>query len=466
MRRLRTKILRRGGVALLLSLTALAGSAKSSPGQTPTDKAPSQNSTGATVRIDAKPTNLAPDIVPESLWDGRLKMPFHSLDDPKMVKAAEADFVDDDEYVLALTVNGESRAYPTRYIWWHHIVNDTIGGTLSGADTQTATGSAGTGSTSTNSHAKSETESEGARGVPIAVTYCSVCNTGVCYDPTIDSSTVKLDFYGLYNGTVALCERETESVMLQASGRFISGSLRDKSLKTIPILDTTWGEWKSLHPDTLVMSPDTIYKRAYPPKGRREPRGYDRFPMPVFAPTVTHGDSRLPNFQKVLGVTVRQENRKPDTLYRAYPISALQKAGIVNDKIGSAPVAIFFKPKSLTAVALSRQLDGKTLTFEMRKQSDGADAIFDRGTGTRWNIEGRGVEGPLANKSLTRLENHLSQWYGWVAYFPTTSVYGSREKPQIGKPFVSDSDSKTVPKVDAKPVEKDPLSDPDEHKNP
>ena len=39
------------------------------------------------------------------------------------------------------------------------------------------------------------------------------------------AKAIKLDFYGLYNGIVALCDRETESVLLQAEGRFINGPL-------------------------------------------------------------------------------------------------------------------------------------------------------------------------------------------------------------------------------------------------
>ena len=53
--------------------------------------------------------------------------PFRALNFPKMVKAAEADFLNDDECVLGITVNGESRAYPTRFAWFHHIINDKLG---------------------------------------------------------------------------------------------------------------------------------------------------------------------------------------------------------------------------------------------------------------------------------------------------------------------------------------------------
>src|SRR5690242_3003153 len=70
---------------------------------------------------------LAADIKPQALWDGRKEVEFHAADFPKMVKAADAKFMIDDEYVLGVTGNGESRAYPTRFVSWHHIINDKIG---------------------------------------------------------------------------------------------------------------------------------------------------------------------------------------------------------------------------------------------------------------------------------------------------------------------------------------------------
>jgi hypothetical protein len=78
--------------------------------------------------------SVAPDIKAEALWDGRKMMPFHAKDNPRMVKAAEADFLEDGEYVLGLTINGESRAYPTRFAQWHHIINDKVGKAEAGGE--------------------------------------------------------------------------------------------------------------------------------------------------------------------------------------------------------------------------------------------------------------------------------------------------------------------------------------------
>jgi len=350
-----------------------------------------------------------PGIQPEKLWDGRKVVAFHALDLPKMVKASEAaDTIDPADYVLGVTVQGQSRAYPARYIGWHHIINDKV--TTPKGDSW------------------------------FAITYCSVCNTGIRYNLNLGGKPVHLDFFGLYNGVVTLCDRESASVFLHVSGQFINGPLLGKELTPEPLLDTTWGEWKRLHPDTLVMSPDTEYSEHYRPKGQVVQRGNTRFGMAFFPASMTRGDLRLPPFDKVLGVTLAKRDadgkQTGTTLRRAYPIKTLQESGgVLNDKLNETPAAILFDPKTVSATAVSRLLDGKTLTFEARKMPDDSLAYYDKETGTRWSIEGKAEEGMLAGKALDRLDAHLSQWYGWFAYFPDTTIYGHTEPPQPGNPF-------------------------------
>lgn len=387
-------------VSVFLTTSVIIASAQdSSPGK-------DQPKEGTTQSAAALKQPVAKDIVQSAVWDGRKVMPFKAIDNPAAVKAADADFMSDDDYVLGVTVNGQSRAYPTRYVWFHHAVNDTF---------------------------------KRADGEPthVAITYCSVCNTGIRYDPVVNGRLAKFDFYGLYNGIVALCDRETEGVILQGDGRVINGPLMGTVFKTGPLLDTTWSHWKRLHPDTTVMSPDTPYSKFYLPKGKQEPRGYTSFPAPFFRPSVTRGDLRLPPFDKVLAVTIPADGGGTP-LRRAYPIKSLTEAnGVVNERVGSIGLAVFFDSESISATAVSSQLDGKSLTFESRKAESGSgkSQIFDKETGTRWSIEGLGEEGPLAGKSLERMDCHLSQWYGWSAYFPDTTIFGRSDPPKPGDPF-------------------------------
>ena len=56
------------------------------------------------------------------------RSPFVPLDHPEFVTAGQASYLSDDELVLGLYAEGEARAYPVRMVFYHHIVNDLVGG--------------------------------------------------------------------------------------------------------------------------------------------------------------------------------------------------------------------------------------------------------------------------------------------------------------------------------------------------
>lgn len=50
------------------------------------------------------------------------------LEDPPRVPASEAGFLTDRELVFGVSAGGAHRAYPLRFLSWHEMVNDVIGG--------------------------------------------------------------------------------------------------------------------------------------------------------------------------------------------------------------------------------------------------------------------------------------------------------------------------------------------------
>ena len=53
---------------------------------------------------------------------------FNPLPNPAYAKLADANFINDDDRVLAVTIGDESVAYPIRLMGYHHLVGDTVGG--------------------------------------------------------------------------------------------------------------------------------------------------------------------------------------------------------------------------------------------------------------------------------------------------------------------------------------------------
>jgi hypothetical protein len=54
---------------------------------------------------------------------------FRPLQHSAYAKAGETSFVRDEDMVLAVNINGEAAAYPVRLMAYHHLVQDTVGGT-------------------------------------------------------------------------------------------------------------------------------------------------------------------------------------------------------------------------------------------------------------------------------------------------------------------------------------------------
>lgn len=73
--------------------------------------------------------SLAPLLV--AAWFARqnhFEWMFNPLANSAYVKAGEANFVSDNDMVLAVEVNGEAVAYPVRQMGYHHVINDVVGG--------------------------------------------------------------------------------------------------------------------------------------------------------------------------------------------------------------------------------------------------------------------------------------------------------------------------------------------------
>ena len=57
-----------------------------------------------------------------------LRGSFPALTDPEFVSAGTVDWMSFDDLVLGAVQGDESRAYPLSMMTYHHVVNDTLGG--------------------------------------------------------------------------------------------------------------------------------------------------------------------------------------------------------------------------------------------------------------------------------------------------------------------------------------------------
>ena len=334
-------------------------------------------------------------IDPDDFMDVTSPDSIPAIDEPKFVPPDEAD-VPKQEPVLAIDVNGDRRAYPLRIMVWHEIVNDEVG------------------------------------GEPVAVTYCPLCNTGIAYRrPIVEGDPVRFNASGkLFRANLVMFDRETGSLWPQITGEAVSGPLDGTKLEFLSVQILSFEDWKEANPDGQVLSEDTGFLRSY---GKNPYGSYDN---PMLRPSQFGNeedvDPRLEPKARILGV---QEGNN----FVAFPYDLLAKrAGdgwaAVNAEVGGRPVAVFWKPGTVSAVdqqvivesrdvgaavAFDPMVDGRRLTFR-----GGPDGVIDEETGSRWNLLGKAVEGPLEGTTLGSLQAFDSFWFDWAAFHPDTKIFG------------------------------------------
>lgn len=230
-----------------------------------------------------------------------------ALHSPLFVSAEAADFLNDDDRVLGISIDGNAKAYPVRILNRHEIVNDSI----------------------------SER--------PVVITYCPLCGSGIAFSAVVENVSLSFGVSGLlHNSDVLLYDFNTESLWSQISKTAINGPLKGSQLVQLPLRHTTWEDWRRRYPDTRVLSTETGF--AFFDYDRDPYARYKNSNQLWFA--VSNSDKRLRRKDWVLGVTVGE-------IARAYPFRKMKKkSSLIQDRIGDIAVTIKFDHKHQTAVAL------------------------------------------------------------------------------------------------------------------
>jgi hypothetical protein len=310
----------------------------------------------------------------EIAWGGVGKDGIPSLDNPKLIEAAEAQYMNASDLVFGVVINGDARAYPLRILDWHEMFNDVIG------------------------------------GVPVSLAYCTLCGSGILYEGQVEGR-VKPFVFGssgfLYRSNKLMYDQETKSLWNQFTGRPVVGELTGSgiTLKTRPVVITSWEEWKKREPKTKVLSLETGFKRDYSP-GAAYARYFesDKLMFP------TRVDEKTFKAKSYVFALRGQGHEK------AWPLAYFEKSPVINDSVGETRVVLVGDAKTRSVRAYKTTGE----TFAVGETSDKLKAGADV-----WTITEDALVGPKGEK-LPRLPGHIAYWFAWSGYFG--------DKGEIAKP--------------------------------
>jgi hypothetical protein len=309
------------------------------------------------------------------------------IDDPKFAPASEIDWLGDDEPVLSLTVGDETRAYPLQVMTWHEIVNDRVG------------------------------------GIPVTVTYCPLCNSGVAFERRVAGRLLDFGTSGLLHiDNLVMYDRQTESLWPQLTGQASVGTLTGTQLKAIPMGVVSWKQFRASNPDALVLTRETGFRRDY---GRNPYTGYDDPDGDLLVDPPGGTDGRLPVKERVVGITVGSDSV-------AIRRALVAGAGVVPLMVGGHDVVVLHQPGQSSALDTGRIADGqeigsigvfrptirgRSLTFAIR-----CERVVDVQTGSTWSVLGEATSGQLAGSRLPAVVHLDTFWFAWVGFHPDTRL--------------------------------------------
>lgn len=307
----------------------------------------------------------------EVRWGGVVQDGIPPLRNPEMISVNNADYLDDDNIVFGIEINGDARAYPKRILAWHEMFTDTIG------------------------------------GVEIAGVYCTLCGTVIPYRTKHKGVQHTLGTSGfLYRSNKLMYDEATQSLWSTTKGEPVVGPLINKGIKLDyeSVVTTTWGDWKRRHPNTTVLSLNTGHRRDY-----GEGVAYqDYFSTDRLMFNTPFNDDRLANKQEVLALRF---NAAPNQQL-AIDTQFLNNNPIYKNQIGQQKFVVFTDKSGA-----NRVFDPKNEVFV---DYDGDQTVTDI-TGKKWSLN-ESTLNTEDGKMLHRLPYHRAFWFGWRAAYPETQL--------------------------------------------
>ncbi|WP_281301266.1 MULTISPECIES: DUF3179 domain-containing protein [unclassified Iodidimonas] len=248
-----------------------------------------------------------------------------SVDRPKFEAINKADWLSDRSPVISLEIDGEARAYPLAILTRHEIVNDRMG------------------------------------DVPIAVTFCPLCNAAIVFDRRHEGRELEFGTTGkLRNSDLVMYDRQTESWWQQFTGKAIVGTLLGAELKRLPSRLESFALFRERHPNGRVLERPFSRAGLY---GTNPYEGYDSLRRPFLY------DGALPkNIPAMMRVVSVGE--------RAWTLDLLRREKRIETEDGLIISWVPGQASALDASEIDRSKDVGTVTVERQTENGLEDVVY------------------------------------------------------------------------------------------
>jgi len=298
-----------------------------------------------------------------------------SIDNPKFIDASnpKASFLEDSDLVIGIVVGNEVRAYPHLILDWHEIVNDNF---INDA---------------------------------ITVSYCPLTGTAFGWESLTNGTKSEFGVSGLlYNANLILYDRNTDSRWSQLKLQCVNGELIGNFPELRDVVETTWGTWKLLYPNTKVLSLDTGFSRNYDVY----PYGNYKTDNNYFIFTASPANDALPNKERVFALINGEASR-------VYQFSKFAVGKALKENFNGKDYLVVGNENLLHAF----ELDANQASLSFEFSFTNSEEFFKDDEGNTWSVFGKALSGPRAGEQLKFATSVVSYWFAIAAFYPNPEIY-------------------------------------------
>ena len=235
------------------------------------------------------------------------------------------------------------------------------------------------------------------------------------YARKVGDQVLDFDHRGwLYEESFMFYDYQTDSLWVQATGQAVDGKYKGMKLDRLPATQTTWSEWRRLHPDTRVLSR---------PKNKNAKYWHDSY-----------------EFNYATGTGIKYQRHKAVSFglavimpsgQKLYPFEELEKQPALTDRIGADLVLVVYHSTSRTAVAWDPHDGEKELEIGSPEMEKTDVLLTERRTGSTWSgLTGRCLSGKDQGGQLRQLTSTQFVVENWPLHYPTAPIYHKDDKPK------------------------------------
>ena len=317
--------------------------------------------------LESKDWLVDNNFIRQGCFAGKDCIPSLQQPNKSLVDGDDLEFLDDNDLVVGIWDGEQYVAFPHSILDWHEIINEN----------------------------------------GYSISYCPLTGSALHFETESEFGVSGL----LYNSNLIMYDRNSDSHWPQMFLKAAEGSRQGDQLVIKTLIETNWGTWKKLFPDSKIVNSQTNYSRNYDayPYGQYRTCNSQSCGDYIFFP-VPPVDNRLPEKTRVLSII--SENTQ-----KAFPLKNFEEPILLNEIIDGKHYSIILSSKEKIGIAFETSSPLSIAEWSI----ENGTILLENENGDQWDILGKSID--ENSNDLIGAKAFISYWFSQAAFYPNTEIH-------------------------------------------